>query len=172
MRPGAPAIAVECAPWLIKTARPPSPRGQVDMNTSSPTRSSRAWKAAGSAALLALLLPGSFGCGSSSSGSTCTTLLQQYATELQNALICDPGVANQCEAQRPVVVILVDGQTQTLEGLSSNCTHAVNGSRTATLDHILSEYTAQGCKMAPTPICQAPMDSCQLNSQGTYTCLP
>jgi hypothetical protein len=124
-------------------------------------------KLAGSVVLVSALSVGWLSCGSS-----CATLLEQYATEFQNALACDPSVSNQCNVQRPVVVSQLDGQTQTLEGLASNCTHAVNGSRTATLDQILSEYNAKGCKTAPVPICQAPMDVCQLNSQATYTCLP
>jgi len=99
-------------------------------------------------------------------------LLAQYAAELQSALVCDPNIPNQCNAQRPVVVSLVDGQTQTREGLASNCTHAVNGNRTATLDRILSDYIGQGCKMAIVPFCTAPMDACELNSEGTYTCRP
>jgi hypothetical protein len=130
--------------------------------------SPRLQKQTGLLAFASVLLVGSFGCGSSS--ANCSTLLQQYATEFQNALICDPTVPNQCNVQRPTIVSQVNGQTQTLEGLSSNCTHVVNGSRTARLDDILSEYTAHDCKTAPTPLCLVPMNVCQLSPQGTGTC--
>lgn len=140
------------------------------MNMSSHIGPSRLLRLSGSVVLVSALSVGWLSCGSSR--NSCATLLEQYATEFQNALVCVPSVSNQCNAQRPVVVSQTDGQTQTLEGLASNCTHAVNGSRTAALDQILSEYNAKGCKTALVPICQPPMDVCQLNSQATYTCLP
>ncbi len=119
--------------------------------------------------LVCLLAVSSAACGAST--SDCATLLQQYATELASALSCDPAITTgQCSAQRPVTVGQAGGA---LEGLASNCTHAVNVNRTQKLDLILGEYTSAGCKSLPIPICQAPQDACGFSqAAGTNICLP
>lgn len=136
-----------------------------------PTRTQRT-RAAFSTLLglvIAVAVLGGSGCGSSS--TDCATLLQQYSEELASAITCDPNITtSQCFAQRPVTVAQEGGP---LEGLASNCTHAVNGSRTARLDQILAEYTASGCKSLPVPVCQSPRDVCGFSQfAGTTICLP
>ncbi len=102
----------------------------------------------------------------------CSSLLEAYDAEFQAALACDPQIANQCAVQRPVVVAEQSAGGRTLEGLASNCTHAVNGDQTARLDSILSEYTSGHCKSLPIPICQLPMTTCELSSNGMHQCAP
>ena len=118
---------------------------------------------------VAVTMVGGSGCGASS--TDCATLLQQYGDELASAIACDPTITtSQCSAQRPVTVGLDGGA---LEGLASNCTHAVNSSRTTRLDQILSEYTSNGCASLPVPICQPPRDVCGFSqSAGATICLP
>ncbi len=119
--------------------------------------------------LLCVLASSTVACGAST--SDCSTLLQQYATELASAISCDPTITtSQCSAQRPVTVGQAGGAP---EGLAANCTHAVNASRTQKLDTILSEYTSAGCKTLPIPICQAPQDACGFSqAAGANICLP
>lgn len=114
----------------------------------------------------ALVAPG---CGSPA--NNCEALLNSYAVEFAAAQVCDPSLAGQCEVQRPVVVSLADGQTVTREGLASNCTHAVNGDRTARLDAVLQEYISNGCKSSPVPVCQSG-EGCQPSVNGGYSCAP
>ena len=119
--------------------------------------------------VVAVTVLGAAGCGASS--PDCATLLQQYAAELAIAIACDPGITtSQCSAQRPVTVGVAGGA---LEGLASNCTHAVNATRTSRLDQILSEYTSNGCTSLPVPVCQAPRDICGFSqAAGANICLP
>jgi hypothetical protein len=68
-------------------------------------------------------------------------LAQQYADEIHDdAIHCDPLAADPCGGQLPTIVYeqMLDGGLN-LEGLSSNCTHAVNPNRTSKATNILNE---------------------------------
>jgi hypothetical protein len=117
--------------------------------------------------LAATALAAVAGCGSAS----CLSIAKAYADEVPNALMCDPGAANACAAQRPTVVYEQSGQKLTLEGLGT-CAHAMNPARTARLDQILAQYNSEGCQLLATPVCPAPSNLCVSTSTGSYSCFP
>jgi len=99
-------------------------------------------------------------------------LVKQYDQEKNNALVCDPASPNPCADQAPVVIkgIATDGG-EFVEGLASNCNHALNSARSARLHEILSSFLAAGCVEEPVPICQQIVNQCIQGSLGP-TCAP
>ena len=118
-------------------------------------------------ALCAALL--AWGCGTS---QTCLDIVKEYAQEKDNALVCDPASADPCSDQAPVVIsgIEADGGLS-VEGLASNCNHAINPARSAKLHEILGHFQASGCVAQPVPGCQAVVNRCIQGATGP-TCAP
>lgn len=113
------------------------------------------------------------GCGKSAATESCGALLEDIDAEKADALACDPNVAGQCSGQAPVVVSAqADDGGIALEALASNCNHAVNATRSATLQELLGRYQAQGCKTELIPICQPIVNQCRAGADGGFSCAP
>src|SRR5437667_87186 len=60
-------------------------------------------------------------------GTDCLSLVQQYAAEKDNALICDPNATSPCSVARPVVVSLQEGSKITVQSLQRGRTLGLGG---------------------------------------------
>lgn len=81
----------------------------------------------------------------------CLAITREYQAAMPDALLCDPTAADACGDGRPIIVseLETDG-TVKLEGLCMPpCLAAVNPTRTAKLDEILTRFYAQGCVLGP-----------------------
>ena len=98
--------------------------------------------------------------------------MKEYDQEKNNALICDPASSDPCSDQSPVVIKGVDANGNvSIEALASNCNHAVNPARSASLHEIFRRFQASGCAAQPVPVCQAVVNQCTQGAAGPI-CAP
>jgi len=118
------------------------------------------------------------GCGASKQpdAAACLAIAAEYQSAMLGVMPCDPTAANSCSAGRNVVVSVEssDGGTQ-LQGIcDSACLGAVDPSHTAalaTVDSILSRFTAQGCTFVPRCWCPPPSQYPARCDAGSGTCV-
>jgi hypothetical protein len=124
--------------------------------------------------VVALVSLAAFGCSSGDSpvNPECLAIAQQYVAAFADAQLCNPADSSSCSAGRPVALYeqQPDGGL-VLQGLC-NCTNAVNPSRTATLDALLTQFTSKGCSLGSCPCAGQPPAVCHATDAGTGTCAP
>jgi len=85
--------------------------------------------------------------------TACAAIAMEYRSVLRTALVCDPGAADPCGAQRPLVVS--EGSSVDDAKVTGLCWVAgvgyVNPARTASVDQVLLRYQAAGCSISFCP---------------------